>query len=448
MTRHSARCLAAVLGAAILASPCWLMASETVYFRRGDANTDLRYDISDGIFTLGFLFTGGPEPQCKRAADSNDDGRLDLSDAIYSFSHLFTGGPPPPPPGFTCGFDPTPDRLFCLSYPFCRQPIVSFEVIDGFAVIEEDIVIGRAEDIPFAIGVGREEGGAAGFLTERLGDRWPNNTVPFTIDPMLPNPQRVTDAIQHWEDNTRFRFIERTPANQNMFPDFIAFQVATGCFSPVGRRGGLQMIGLAAGCGRGAVIHEIGHSIGLWHEQSRPDRDSFITVLCDNITPAMKYNFDVQPGTICTPYDYGSIMHYGTFAFSANNMPTIETIPPGIPIGQRNGLSPGDLLAVERFYDIGSLLALEGKVTLLRVHDVGTGFGPPGDRLDVEVVLRLDTRPDESFGFQLRDDGNEAARRGMLDLARDSFVKDRRVRIEFTRSGCRSGRIIRMIQLP
>ena len=41
-----------------------------------------------------------------------------------------------------------------------------------------------------------------------------------------------------------------------------------------------------------------------------------------------------------------------------------------------------------------ALLQRQGKVTFLRVHDVGTGFGPPGDQIDVEVVFQLDTQPE------------------------------------------------------
>lgn len=78
------------------------------------------------------------------------------------------------------------------------------------------------------------------------------------------------------------------------------------------------------------------------------------------------------------------------------------------------------------------LLAAQGKVTFLRVHDVGTGFGPPSDFIDVEVVVQLNTKPGESYGFQLRNDGNRAARQGMLDLLRDAFNNNTTVIIDYT----------------
>ena len=66
-------------------------------------------------------------------------------------------------------------------------------------------------------------------------------------------------------------------------------------------------------------------------------------------------------------------------------------------------------------------LNVNGQLSLLRVHDVGTGYGPPSDQLDVEVIVQFAGRPTEAYGFQLRNDGNEPARRGMLDLLRDGF---------------------------
>ncbi len=77
------------------------------------------------------------------------------------------------------------------------------------------------------------------------------------------------------------------------------------------------------------------------------------------------------------------------------------------------------------------LIQSSGKITFLRVHDVGTGFGPPSDFIDVEVVIQINTRPGESFGFQLRNDANRAARQGMLDLLRDAFNNNGTVVIDY-----------------
>lgn len=98
-------------------------------------------------------------------------------------------------------------------------------------------------------------------------------------------------------------------------------------------------------------------------------------------------------------------------------------------------------------HPIGSVLALEGKLTFLRVHDLGGGFGPPLEFLDTEVVVKLDTEPLKAFGFQLRADGEESARGRMLALLREAFRHDRRVRIEYVRTSIHHGVIFRVVQL-
>jgi hypothetical protein len=98
-------------------------------------------------------------------------------------------------------------------------------------------------------------------------------------------------------------------------------------------------------------------------------------------------------------------------------------------------------------HPIGSVLAAEGHPTLLRVHDVGTKFGPPTDQLDVEVVFQLDADPRKAFGFQLRTDSNEAAHQQMLDILRDAFHRGGSVRVEYVRTGLHNGKAIRVMRV-
>ena len=94
----------------------------------------------------------------------------------------------------------------------------------------------------------------------------------------------------------------------------------------------------------------------------------------------------------------------------------------------------------------GSLQAAVGLITLLRVHDPGTGYGPPDDFTDAEVIVWLDSQPEKAFALRLRDDAHRPAAEGMLDLLRDAFNAGRPVQLDFIRTGCRIGDIVRVIE--
>ncbi|MFF7776708.1 Dot/Icm T4SS effector Zinc-dependent metalloprotease LegP [Streptomyces tanashiensis] len=238
-----------------------------------------------------------------------------------------------------------------------RAKALHYAEVDGLAMFEGDIVLGTVEELTqesdtgpvlFAVGIPEIEQGQQ--------RRWPDATVPFEIDPSLPDPQRVTDAIAHWQSRTRIRFVERTPAHAAQFPDFVRFVPGDGCTSSIGRRGGMQEVTLGPNCSTGNAIHEIGHTVGLWHEQSREDRDQHVTIMFANIKPDMQHNFlqHVADGDDLGPYDFASIMHYPVTAFAIDpNQPTIvprEQLPPGVTMGQRSGLSQGDIDGVHMMY--------------------------------------------------------------------------------------------------
>lgn len=95
-------------------------------FHRGDADGDGTADITDAIFTLGFLFLGTSGPSCAEAADADNNVSIEITDAIYLLWYLFLGGPPPAPPGppaEPCGADPDPPGsqgdLGCANYQKC-----------------------------------------------------------------------------------------------------------------------------------------------------------------------------------------------------------------------------------------------------------------------------------------------------------------------------------------
>uniref|UniRef100_A0A669ERR8 Metalloendopeptidase n=1 Tax=Oreochromis niloticus TaxID=8128 RepID=A0A669ERR8_ORENI len=178
-----------------------------------------------------------------------------------------------------------------------------------------------------------------------------NVYVPYIIASHYSSRERsiIERGLLSFQDVSCIRFVPRT--NQR---DYLNIQSINGCYSYIGRRYYAQELSLQqSGCVyHDTVQHEVLHALGFNHEQTRSDRDQYIRVLWENITPGMEHNFDkINTLNQGTPYDYGSVMHYHKYAFSKNNQPTLVAIPDSnVEFGYATEISQTDILRLNRLY--------------------------------------------------------------------------------------------------
>ncbi|EYC33324.1 hypothetical protein Y032_0002g723 [Ancylostoma ceylanicum] len=130
-------------------------------------------------------------------------------------------------------------------------------------------------------------------------------------------------GAQAWMKDTCIEFRETSTER-----DSIRVFMADGCWSFVGRLGGIQNLSLGDGCESvGTAAHEIGHALGFFHTQSRHDRDEYILLNTRSIEPDWLDQFAKQSvlmnDNYGITYDYGSIMHYGALSATVNGEPTM-----------------------------------------------------------------------------------------------------------------------------
>ena len=232
------------------------------------------------------------------------------------------------------------------------------------------------------------------------GFRWPNNTLPykfFNVSSATRN--NVNWAIEHIQRRSNIKFVQVTSSNSAQYPYYVRVIDVSGslCSSFVGKRRNVGYQDLNASsnsCGRGSVVHEFLHALGFWHEQSRADRDQYVSVIFDNIDPrkCAKSNFyqHIYDGTDVFAYDYNSIMHYSAYACSKppDYFPTIVPKQPGVTIGQRQGMSEIDINTLNAIYPSINKAPKLNQPATPQLYDKGdlvnlvlTASDPDGDSL-------------------------------------------------------------------
>src|SRR5262249_41957119 len=117
---------------------------------------------------------------------------------------------------------------------------------------------------------------------------WDNGVVPFVFFPNVSpeNQKAMLDAMAVWEAvaNVDFR-----PYNGE--PNFVSIQNSTDNNSPVGMVGGMQIINIFNWDKKFIMAHELGHCLGLLHEQNRADRNQYVQINEGNVQDKQYQNF-------------------------------------------------------------------------------------------------------------------------------------------------------------
>ncbi|CAJ0935541.1 unnamed protein product, partial [Mesorhabditis belari] len=186
------------------------------------------------------------------------------------------------------------------------------------------------------------------FYNSRYPRNLWGNTFYYYFDPSLTDEAKAISqvAIAFWQNSTCVNFEENSTA-----PNRVRFFKGQGCYSYVGMIGGEQDLSLGSGCQYfRQAAHEIAHALGFFHEQSRYDRDTAITVNTENVKPESVGNYretETRNNNYNMPYDYGSIMQYADTSFTANGGKTMIS---KVPVYQDNMGSQS-----VSFYDISMM---------------------------------------------------------------------------------------------
>ncbi|MBK8270012.1 MAG: M12 family metallopeptidase [Planctomycetes bacterium] len=215
----------------------------------------------------------------------------------------------------------------------------------GARLIEGCILVRQSSDAENPGGSGNGNVQGAVSMTSNF---WTDGLVYYSFDPAVTSDQQssMLEAMDSWEAVAGIQFIQRT--NQ---ANYIYIFNGTGNWSYVGMTGGRQDLSIYNWDYKYIMMHELAHALGVWHEQSRPDRDSYVQINTGNIQSGMESNFDIQSGAQTHgDYDFDSIMHYGQCAFAnctcSSACRTISCLAGYTEwqdtIGQKTHLSVGD----------------------------------------------------------------------------------------------------------
>jgi hypothetical protein len=235
----------------------------------------------------------------------------------------------------------------------------------GLAITEGDIALGPADQLQALYGFPRFSNASHATATSNKSHLWPGAIIPFEIDANVSASRRsiINAAVAHVSSESVVKLRPRTAADED-FVRFTEDPTDEGCYSYVGRIGSGQQLNTTGCQAMGMIAHEILHAAGFYHEHQRTDRDQYITIVWDEMEPAVRDNFQIPTNsTDIGPYDYDSIMHYPRKAGSRSGADTIIPKNPNATIGRYEALSTLDKAGLAQLYGGGPTIGTSTEST-------------------------------------------------------------------------------------
>ena len=211
---------------------------------------------------------------------------------------------------------------------------------------------------------------------------WPDGLIFYDFDSGVSalNRARMRSAMNTMESAASVHFIPRTDESS-----FLHIGGYGGNWSYAGQIGGSQDLSMYNWSEHYIICHELMHAMGRYHQHSRTDRNTYITVNYDNIYDDCESQYAVNSSFNHLAYDFDSLMHYGQWDCSTGG-PTM-TCKPGYEawqnqMGQRTHLSTADIGTVAIMYP-------EGQADLrMQYLSVGDDELQPGDETSTLAIVK------------------------------------------------------------
>jgi hypothetical protein len=181
---------------------------------------------------------------------------------------------------------------------------------DGALVVEGDMQIGDVADLR-----------RRSAFTSNLTRRWPSGVIPYAFDGSwstnatdTATQADIRAAMDRIAQRSPLRFVERDGQ-----AGYLLIKKDPQPAAQVGYRGNAQNYQADENTVFGSLMHELLHSAGVFHEQSRPDRDDTVRFFAECVRAGTNLgNWTVETSAdTASRFDFRSIMLYGSTGFCA-----------------------------------------------------------------------------------------------------------------------------------